>query len=139
MIGRSLNADLLKMKDKDYEGARQAFGGAADAEGLNEAMGVYYLKQGDYQTAEKAFGDSKTNNAALAQILNKNYSKAKSTLEAVKAPNATTYYMLAVVAARTNNEQAVYANLRKAASLDSSMKERAAVDKEFANYNVANL
>ena len=47
--------------------------------------------------------------------------------------------MLAVVAARTNNEQAVYANLRKAASLDSSMKERAVVDKEFANYNVANL
>lgn len=134
-----MNLGLLKMKDKDYEGARQAFGSAADAEGLNEAMGVYYLKQGDYQTAEKAFGDSKTNNAALAQILNKNYSKAKSTLEAVKAPNATTYYMLAVVAARTNNEQAVYANLRKAASLDSSMKERAAVDKEFANYNVANL
>ena len=74
---------------------------------INEAMGVYYLRQGDYQTAAKAFGDSKSNNAALAQILNKDYSAAQSTLEAVKAPNATTYYMMAVVAARTNNEQAV--------------------------------
>ena len=38
---------------------------AAGAEGLNDAMGVYYLKQGDYQTAVKAFGDTKTNNALL--------------------------------------------------------------------------
>lgn len=134
-----MNLGLIKMMNKDYAGAREAFGSAANAEGLNDAMGVYYLRQGDYQTAVKAFGDSKTNNAALAKILTKDYSGAKATLEAVKAPNATTYYMLAVVAARTNNEQAVYANLRKAASLDSSMKTRAAADKEFANYNVANI
>lgn len=134
-----MNLGLIKMMNKDYAGAREAFGAAANAENLNDAMGVYYLRQGDYQTAAKAFGDSKTNNAALAQILNKNYSAAQSTLENVKTPNATTYYMLAVVAARTNNEQAVYANLRKAAALDSSLKARAAADKEFANYNVANL
>ncbi len=134
-----MNLGLIKLLNKDYDGAREAFGSAANAEGINDATGVYYLRQGDYQTAVKAFGDSKTNNAALAQILTKDYSKAQSTLEAVKSPNATTYYMLAVVAARTNNEQGVYANLRKAAALDSSIKERAAVDKEFANYNVANL
>lgn len=134
-----MNLGLIKMMNKDYNGAREAFGSAANAEGINEAMGVYYLRQGDYQTAAKAFGDSKSNNAALAQILNKDYSAAQSTLEAVKAPNATTYYMMAVVAARTNNEQAVYANLRKAVALDASIKDRAAIDKEFANYNVANL
>lgn len=134
-----MNLGLIKLMNKDYNGAREAFGSAANAEGLNDAMGVYYLRQGDYQTAVKAFGDSKTNNAALAQILTKDYSKAQSTLEAVKNPNATTYYMMAVVAARTNNEQGVYANLRKAAALDSSIKDRAAVDKEFVNYNVANI
>ncbi len=134
-----MNLGLLKMMNKDYAGAREAFGSAANAEGINDALGVYYLRQGDYQTAVKAFGDSKTNNAALAKLLVKDYSGAKATLEAVKAPNATTYYMLAVVAARTNNEQAVYANLRKAVALDGAMKERAAADKEFANFNVANL
>ena len=134
-----MNNGLIKLLNKDYDGAREAFGSASNAEGINDATGVYYLRQGDYTTAEKAFGDSKTNNAALAQILNKNYSKAQSTLEAVKNPNATTYYMMAVVAARTNNEQGVYSNLRKAAALDSSIKDRAAVDKEFSNYNVANL
>lgn len=134
-----MNLGLIKMLNKDYEGAREAFGSAAGVDGLNDAMGVYYIKKGDYQTAAKAFGDSKTNNAALAQILVNDYSKAQATLNAVKNPNATTYYMMAVVAARTGNEQGVYANLRKAASLDSSLKAKAAVDKEFANYNVANI
>ncbi len=134
-----MNLGLIKMLDKDYAGARENFGSAAGVEGLNDAMGVYYIKQGDYQTAVKAFGDSKTNNAALAKILVNDYSGAQSTLDAVANPNATTYYMMAVVAARTNNEQGVYANLRKAVSLDSSLRDRIAVDKEFANYNVANI
>lgn len=134
-----MNLGLIKMLNKDYAGARESFGSAAGVEGLNDAMGVYYIKQGDYPTAVKAFGDSKTNNAALAQILVKDYSAAQATLNAVKNPNATTYYMQAVIAARTNNEQGVYSNLRKAASLDSSLKARAANDKEFANYNVSNL
>lgn len=134
-----MNLGLIKMLNKDYAGARESFGSAAGVEGLNDAMGVYYIKQGDYQTAVKAFGDSKTNNAALAQILVNDYSAAQATLSQVKNPNATTYYMLAVVSARTSNEQGVYANLRKAVQLDSSLKAKAAVDKEFANYNVANL
>ena len=134
-----MNLGLVKMYNKDYNGAREAFGSAAGVEGLNDAMGVYYIKQGDYQTAVKAFGDSKTNNAALAQILVNDYSAAQATLNAVKNPNATTYYMMAVVAARTNNEQGVYANLRKAINLNADLKAKAAVDKEFANYNVANI
>lgn len=134
-----MNLGLVKMLNKDYAGARESFGSAAGVEGLNDAMGVYYIKQGDYQTAVKAFGDSKTNNAALAQILVNDYSAAQATLDAVKNPNGTTYYMKAIVAARTSNEQGVYANLRKAVQLDSSLKAKAAVDKEFANYNVANL
>lgn len=134
-----MNLGLIKMLNKDYAGARESFGSAAGVEGLNDAMGVYYIKQGDYQTAVKAFGDTKSNNAALAQILVNDYSAAQATLNAVKNPNATTYYMMAVVAARTSNEQGVYANLRKAVAMDSSLKAKAAVDKEFAKYNVANL
>lgn len=134
-----MNLGLIKMLNKDYAGARESFGSAAGVDGLNDAMGVYYIKQGDYQTAVKAFGDTKSNNAALAQILVNDYSAAQATLNAVKNPNATTYYMMAVVAARTSNEQGVYANLRKAISMDSSLKAKAAVDKEFAKYNVANL
>lgn len=134
-----MNLGLAAMLDGDYRNANQMFGAAAGAEGLNDAMGVYYLKQGDNAAAVRAFGDSKTNNAALAQILTKDYSKAKNTLAAVANPDATTYYLMAVVGARTNNESMINSNLLKAIKLDSSMAKRAAADLEFANYNLSSI
>ena len=91
---------------------------------------------GDNASAVRAFGDSKTNNAALAQILTKDYSKAKATLAAIAKPDATTYYLKAVLAARTNNEADVKSNLAKSISLDKTMSDRAANDLEFANFNI---
>lgn len=134
-----MNQGLTALVDKNYSKAKQDFGSAAGAEGLNDALGVYYLKMGDNASAVKAFGNSATNNAALAQILTKDYSKAKNTLSAVKNPNATTYYLMAVVGARTNNQQMVENNLRQAVKLDSTMAERAKNDLEFANYNLSGI
>lgn len=131
-----MNQGLTALVDKNYSKAKQDFGAAAGAEGLNDALGVYYLKMGDNAAAVKAFGNSATNNAALAQILTKDYSKAKNTLSAVKNPNATTYYLMAVVGARTNNQQMVDNNLRQAVKLDNAMAARAKTDLEFANYNL---
>ncbi len=131
-----MNQGLTALVDKNYSKAKQDFGAAAGAEGLNDALGVYYLKMGDNAAAVKAFGNSATNNAALAQILTKDYSKAKNTLSAVKNPNATTYYLMAVVGARTNNQQMVDNNLRQAVKLDNAMAARANTDLEFANYNL---
>ena len=53
---------------------------------LGGALGTYYLKKGDNAAAVRAFGDTKSNNAALAQILTKDYSKAKSTLLRLPTP-----------------------------------------------------
>ena len=100
-------------------------------------MGVYYLKKGDANAAVRAFGDSKSNNAALAQILTKDYSKAKTTLAGIENPDATTYYLMAVLGARTNNESMLNTNLRQAVRLDSSMAQKAVNDLEFANYNLS--
>ncbi len=134
-----MNQGLAALVDNNYNKAKQDFGAAAGAEGLNEALGVYYLKMGDNAAAVKAFGSSKTNNAALAQILTKDYSKAKTTLSSVKNPDATTYYLMAVVGARTNNQQMVENNLRQAVKLDSKMATRAQSDLEFANYNLSGI
>lgn len=87
--------------------------------------------------AVKAFGDTKSNNAALAQILTKDYSKAKSTLAAIDRPDATTYYLMAVLGARTNNESMLNTNLRQAIRLDNSLAKRAVEDLEFAKYNLS--
>ena len=132
-----MNLGLTSLMKKDYRAARQKFGNAAGLNELNEATGTLYLLQGDANAAVKAFGDAKTNNAALAQILTKNYSKAKNTLAAIAQPDATTYYLTAVLGARTNNEKMVSSNLRKAIELDSKLAKRAAADLEFANFNIA--
>lgn len=134
-----MNLGLISMVNKDYRAANQKLGAAAGVEELGDALGTYYLLTGDNAAAVKAFGNTKSNNAAVAQILTKDYNRAKSTLGAIANPDATTYYLMAVLGARTNNDNMVNTNLRQAARLDRSVAARAANDLEFANYNVASI
>jgi hypothetical protein len=135
----SMNLGLIELLNKNYSKANQLFGSAAGVSELSDALGVYYLKQGDNAAAANAFGDSKSNNAALAQILTKDYSKAKTTLAGISDPDATTYYLSAILGARTNNESSVLSNLKQAINLDSSLASQAANDLEFSNFNIASL
>ncbi len=57
---------------------------------VKEALGNLHLAQGKYQMAEKDFEGIYSNSAALAQIMNKNYSKAKQTLKNVEKPDEMT-------------------------------------------------
>ncbi len=134
-----MNLGLIELVNKNYDKAHQMLGSAAGVDGLGEALGLYYLKQGDNSAAVRAFGDSKSNNAALAQILTKNYSKAKSTLAGINTPDATTYYLTAILGARTNNENMLLTNLRQAIKLDNAMAAKAASDLEFANFNLSTV
>lgn len=133
-----MNLGVIELLNGNYQNANKYFGSAAGQEGLGDALGVYYLKQGDNAAAARAFGNSKSNNAAIAQILTKDYSKAKSTLAGINNPNALTYYLMAVLGARTNNEQMINSNLRQAIKLDNRFAAKAANDLEFANFNLSN-
>lgn len=135
----AMNQGLIQLANGDYSKANSLFGQAAGAPNLAGALGTYYLKMGDNNSAAKAMADVKSNNAALAQILNKDYSKASSILNALTNPDATTYYLKAIVGARTNNENMVVTNLAKAIQMDNTMAAQAATDLEFANFNIANL
>ncbi len=132
-----MNLGLIEMLNGNYNKANQYFGSAAGVDELGNALGVYYLKQGDAAAAVNALGSSRTNNAALAQILARDYSRAKTTLASVETPDATTYYLMAILGARTNNENMLVTNLRQAVRLDSSLAKRAVKDLEFANYNLS--
>lgn len=132
----NVNLGLVSMINNDYENAFVQLGYGAGVN-TNEARGIYYLKNGDAKSAVKAFGDTKSNNAALAQILTKDYSSAKKTLGAITTPDATTYYLMAVLGARTNNESLIVTSLREAIKRDSSLKEKALKDPEFTNFNIA--
>ena len=130
----NMNMGLVALKKGDKAAAETYLGKAAGAEGLNEAMGNLYIEQGKYDQAVSSFGDLKTNSAALAQILAKDYNKARATLDGVQAPDAYTSYLKAVLGARTNNPSAVTSNLKKAVAADPSLAKKAATDLEFAKY-----
>ena len=132
-----MNLGLISRLNKDYRQANQKFGAAAGLGELNDAMGTYYLMTGDANAAVKAFGNAKTNNAALSQILAKDYSKAKSTLAGITSPNAMTYYLTAILGARTNNDTMVNNNHRQAVTLGRSLAATAAKDLEFQNFNLS--
>ena len=134
-----MNKGLVEMLSGKYTDAYQAFGAASDVPVVGDALGVYYLSQGQIPAAVNAFGQAKNNNAALAQILAKDYSAARNTLSAIAAPDATTYYLMAVLGARTNNENMALSNLRQAIRLDSSLANRAKNDLEFAKINLSYL
>jgi len=133
----AMNLGLIELLNGNYAKANNLFGSAAGVSALNDALGVYYLKTGDNAAAVRAFGDSKSNNAALAQILTKDYSKAKQTLASITTPDATTYYLMAVLGARTNNESMLNTNLRQAIRLDSSLATAARNDLEFKGFNLS--
>ena len=134
-----MNQGLISMLNGEHRQAAAAFGKAGQVPEVNEALGVYLLKKGDYNGAVKSFGEAKSNNAALAQIMVKDYTKARTTLAAIPTPDATTYYLLAVLGARTNNQQMVNSNLRQSFRLDANMRDMAAKDLEFAKYDIAAL
>jgi hypothetical protein len=76
----------------------------------------------------------KSNSAALAQILAKDYTSAKSTLAGIKNPDATTSYLQAILAARTGDAGTLTTALASAIRQDPTLAQRAANDVEFVNY-----
>jgi len=132
------NAGIAALAQGDNAKAQQYFGNAGNVGGdkINQALGIIALQQGDYAKAKTSFGSAATNNAALAQILTKDYSAARNTLNSVKSPNGETNYLQAIVGARTNDRQLVYDGIRKAVASDKKWAAKASTDVEFAKYMI---
>lgn len=128
------NLGLIELVKGNVANAETYLSKSTGAATANEALGNLYIKQGQYQRAVNAFGDAKTNSAALAQILVKDYNKAKSTLQDVKNPDAYTDYLMAIVGARTNNPDLVASSMAKVAKEDAKLAAKAALDREFAKF-----
>ncbi len=129
----NMNLALVSLADGNTAKAEQLLGNAAGANSLGETMGLMYIQKGEYNRAAQSFGNTISNNAALAQILTKNYSRAQQILDAVPTKDATTYYLAAIVAARTNSASGVAGNLKSAIQNGISPAE-IAKDIEFAKF-----
>ena len=128
------NLGMIALIDGNVADAENYLVKGTDAKANEAALGNLYVAQGQYERAVSAFGETKSNAAALAQIMAEDYTAAKSTLAGVETPDAYTYYLNAIVGARTNNAAMVAENLVKAIRLDSSLREKALNDAEFRKY-----
>ncbi|MBO7240259.1 MAG: tetratricopeptide repeat protein [Bacteroidaceae bacterium] len=129
-----VNLGYLELLEGNVSEAESYMAKGADAKAGDEALGNLYIAQGEYGRAAALLKGSKTNSALLAQVLNKNYVAARETLEEMENPNAMTYYIKAVLGARTSNVAFVYDGLKKAVELDPSLAKKAMGDLEFAKY-----
>lgn len=129
------NLGLLALQQGDMLNAETYIAKASQANGLGEVLGNLHLAQGKYAQAEQDFGYKATNSAALAQILNKNYHQAATTLKNVKNADAMTDYLRAILNARTGNTAIATQSLQNAIAKDPSLAAYAQKDLELVKVN----
>ena len=129
------NLGMLALQNGQFKDAEMYIAKGVGANNLEEALGHLYVAQGKYNQASAKFAKSVNNSAALAYILAQEYAEAGKTLTSIKNPDATTYYLRAILAARMQQSADVKENLAKAIALDPSLTQRAANDAEFSDYN----
>lgn len=127
------NLGLIALAEGNVRDAENYIAKAANAFGLSEIVGNLNLMKGNYAQAEQDFANINSNSAALAQILNKNYNAATSTLNNIKNGDATTEYLKAILNARLGNNSAAATALKAAISKDSSYAKYAENDLELVN------
>ena len=129
------NKAVLAMKSGDVAAAEQYMGKASGSDTYQEIQGALNIARGNYSQADRDLSGVNTNSAALAQIMNKNYAAARSTLANVKEQNAVTSYLKAVLAARVGDSASISNSLKDAVAKDPSLAKRALNDVEFQKYS----
>lgn len=126
------NQGLLSLEDGNLQRAENEMAKATGANNFGQALGALNIAKGNYAEAEENLKGINSNTAALAQILNKNYAAAASTLDAIKNPTGLTDYLHAIVAARRGNKFAAESYLAEAVKKDPSLQAYADNDLELA-------
>lgn len=128
------NLALMALKSGDVAKAETYLSKGTGSDTFKEVMGNLNIAKGNYTQAASDLAGVNTNSAALAQILAKDYTSAKTTLSKIKNADATTSYLQAVLAARTGDANALSSSLKNAIQQDATLAARAAKDLEFAKY-----
>lgn len=126
------NLGLLALQAGDTKTAEQYMSKGSNANGINELLGNLHIAQGNYAQAAQDLSKTKSNSAALAQILTKNYGAATTTLKSIKKADATTDYLNAILLARQGSTAAAASALRGAVGKDASFASYAAKDIELS-------
>ena len=125
------NLALVALAEGNVKDAETYVSRATSAPNYNELVGNLNVAKGNFAVAAQNLAGTKTNSAALAEILTKNYTAAEKTLASVKKANAMTDYLKAVLAARTSKNNEAVKHLANAISKDASLKAHAAKNLDF--------
>jgi len=130
------NLGIVARQEGDRAKATELFNSALSAGSeVKYNLGIIDIQNGNYDQAIGNMGSENTFNKALAQVLNGDYDAALTTIDASSdAESAYGYYLKAIIGARQNNLDLLVNNLTSAIAKDSSMKARAAKDREFIKF-----
>lgn len=129
------NMGVLATWKKDYELADEYYS-TANEQGINTSYNTAALEiiNGNYGEALSAYQDTKCEyNKALALLMDGQTNEATQVLDCADK-TAKKHYLMAVIGARTDNDNMLYTNLKKAINMDESYKEEASIDREFIDY-----
>ena len=125
------NLALVALVEGDEATAESYLGRASEASNYSDLLSALHVSKGNYAAAGANAKNGKSNTAALALILNKDYATALKVLNMVPRKTATTDYLRAVCAIRQNMYDTAVTSLKSAFEKDPSLKQRAAQDLEF--------
>jgi len=127
------NLGIIQSKAGNRPAAMELYNkanGAGPEVGYNK--GIVQIRDGKYSDAVSSFGDSKSFNKALAQLLSGDPASVNATIDAGNEKDlAISYYLKAVAAARKSNTADVLKNLKTAIEKDGTLKAAAKDDAEF--------
>ena len=121
---------------KDYKNAEKYYTLAKSLGAQNNVnLGNLKVRTGDYAAASSYYGSANacSYNAALAATLAGNYDAAKKNADCA-TQDAETFYLKAIIGARTNNLDMLTTNLTRSIRENSAMRARATKDLEFKKY-----
>ena len=127
------NMAMMDLQHGGLDTAEEYLSNATGAAGMNRVLGTLNIAKGNYSLAQQNLTGESSNMAALAQILNKDYSTATQTLARIKDGDALTDYLNALLLARTGQNDKASEFLRKAAFADPSLASFADRDIEMQN------
>ena len=128
------NYGVIAVWNMEYDVAKSHFEDSKSKGGdVSNNLGILHLRIGDYPTALEYFSSTCSYNSALTNLVAKNTDKAKTQCECAEQ-NAATYYLKAIVGARSGDTSMMKDNLKKAVSADGSYRKEAMTDLEFVKY-----
>lgn len=128
------NLGISAINNNDYNAAERYFN-EAQRLGYNENynLGVINIIKGDYDKAVRlltADNHASDYNIALAQTLDKEYSRAEETINQIEE-SGDVIYLKAIIAIRNDDDETALKMLKKAIAKDCDYKEKARNDMEF--------